>query len=192
MRTLAGILTLGSALAGQAPTAALGADLNGYVALQGRGFPRSPLNPVQPYTTPSASAQVETRWRWGPLDLEFTPFGRLDASDRKRTHADIRKFSARLSAWDWDWHIGIGKVFWGVAESHHLVDVVNQTDFVEDIDEEAKLGQPMLHASRLSDWGTLELFVLPGFRERTYPGEHGRLYLPIDTEHPVYESDKKR
>ena len=40
--------------------------------------------------------------------------------------------------------VGAAKVFWGTAESRHLVDIINQTDAVEDIDEEDKLGQPMV------------------------------------------------
>ena len=41
---------------------------------------------------------------------------------------------------DWSLSIGLGKVFWGVTEFNHLVDVINQTDLVEGIDGEAKLG----------------------------------------------------
>ena len=36
----------------------------------------------------------------------------------------------------WDLLIGVGKVFWGVTESRHLVDIVNQTDLVENPDQE--------------------------------------------------------
>ena len=56
---------------------------------------------------------------------------------------------------------GAVKVFWGVTESQHLVDVINQADLVENIDSEDKLGQPMINLSWGKDWGTLELFVLP-------------------------------
>ena len=40
------------------------------------------------------------------------------------------------------------------------------------------------------DWGLLEFFLLPYFRERTYPGIDGRLRTPlvIDTDNPLYES----
>jgi hypothetical protein len=73
-------------------------------------------------------------------------------------------------------------VFWGVTEFKHLVDVINQTDFVENIDGEDKLGQPMVNLSVVRDWGIVDLFVLPGFRERTFPGEDGRLRFayPVD------------
>jgi hypothetical protein len=81
-------------------------------------------------------------------------------------------------------------VFWGVTEFKHLVDIVNQTDLVENIDGEDKLGQPMAHLSLIRDWGIVDLYLLTGFRERTYPGTDGRLRLsvPIDTDRASYES----
>jgi hypothetical protein len=75
----------------------------------------------------------------------------------------------------WKLRLGLAKVFWGVTESQHLVDIINQTDLVENIDGEDKLGQPMINLTLLRSWGTLDFFVLPGFRERTFPGPHGRL-----------------
>ena len=61
---------------------------------------------------------------------------------------------------------------------------------MENLDGEDKLGQPMLKLSLEQDWGFLDLFVLPGFRERTYPGEDGRLrtHPRVDTSRAEYES----
>ena len=81
-------------------------------------------------------------------------------------------------------------MFWGVTESVHLVDIINQTDAVEDIDGEDKLGQPMIHYNVEGNLGALGLFVLPGFRERTFPGSKARLRgaLPFDTDRATYDS----
>jgi hypothetical protein len=70
------------------------------------------------------------------------------------------------------------------------VDVINQTDLVENLDTEDKLGQPLFSVATVRDWGTLELFVLPGFRERTFPGKSGRLRTEprVDTSAVRYES----
>ena len=62
-------------------------------------------------------------------------------------------------------YVGARQLFWGVTETVHLVDVINQNDLVEDIDGEDKLGQPMVSLLLDRDWGTLELFSLLGFRE---------------------------
>jgi hypothetical protein len=81
-------------------------------------------------------------------------------------------------------------VFWGVTESQHLVDVINQTDAVARVDAEAKLGQPMLNLNLYGEAGTLALYLLPYFRERSFAGAQGRLRLPllIDTGQTLYES----
>ena len=90
----------------------------------------------------------------------------------------------------YEWTVGVSKVFWGVAESQHLVDIINQTDLVENIDQEDKLGQPMVNLSLIRDWGTVDLFVLSYFRERTFPGSKGRLgpRPTVDTGAAIHES----
>jgi hypothetical protein len=80
-----------------------------------------------------------------------------------------------------------------VTESRHLVDIINQTDLVENIDEEDKLGQPMLEVSTLQDFSEVRFYVLPGFRERTFPGRDGRFRGPfvVDTDNARYDSAAK-
>ncbi len=72
-----------------------------------------------------------------------------------------------------------------------MVDIINQTDTVDGLDGEDKLGQPMLRVSRIMDNGSLDVYVLPYFRERTFPGLAGRFRAPlvVDTDNPTYESD---
>ena len=62
----------------------------------------------------------------------------------------------------------------GGKESNHLIDVINQSDSVENLDLEDKLGQPMVNLAFIRDWGSIDLFVLPLFRERTFVGVEGR------------------
>lgn len=141
---------------------------------------------------PSLILQPEWRFESDDRDHQFSlvPFARLDSRDRRRTHADLREAYWRRIYGAWDLLVGVNRVFWGVAESRHLVDIINQTDFVEDIDGEDKLGQPMLRLSTQRDWGAVRLFVLPGFRERTFPGEEGRLRFPLLTDgNAEYQSD---
>jgi hypothetical protein len=94
---------------------------------------------------------------------------------------------------DWELTAGLSKVYWGVAESQHLVDIINQTDFVEAPDGEDKLGQPMIKLSLIRDWGTVDSFILPGFRERTFPGEEGRFRsaLEIDSNNAQYQAGEE-
>lgn len=130
-------------------------------------------------------------WLDGDLTATFTPFFRADRSDDDRTHVDIREAKFQYSFGDWDATVGIDTVFWGKAEANHLVDIINQTDSLEDIDDEDALGQPMLRLSRLTDIGTFTAFYLPYFRERPFPGERGRLRsgLVVDEDQTDVQAD---
>ncbi len=120
----------------------------------------------------------------------FTPFARVDQGDSARSHVDIRELTWVRAAEVWELRVGLRRVFWGVAESNHLIDIVNQTDLVENLDTEDKLGQPMVNIALIRPWGTVDLFVLPGFRERTFPGKSGRLRTQprVDMSDATYES----
>ena len=130
----------------------------------------------------------------GKQTIELNPFYRYDANDSDREHADLRTGYWMYEGDNWDVRVGVDRVFWGVTESNHLVDVINQTDLVESFDGEEKLGQPMVKLSTYQSWGTLRAFVLPGFRERTYPGPNGRLRgpLPVAVDSAQYEAGAKR
>lgn len=183
-----------------------GADwrVSGFAALESRLFPADAPSPAalpgggtaaSPgyHASQSVAVQPElyTTWNERRDAFTFVPFLRVDEQDSERTHFDIRELTWLHAARDWELRAGIRKVFWGVTESRHLVDVINQTDQVENIDGEDKLGQPMINLALIRDWGTLDLFVLPGFRERTFPGRDGRLgsVPPVDTDRARFESD---
>lgn len=143
----------------------------------------------------SLVAQPELYWELfgGEASFTFTPFYRYDSLDNERSHGDIRE-ALYLTYWDdYELRVGISKVFWGVTESAHLVDVVNQTDQIESVDGEDKLGQPMVHFSAIKEWGTVDVLLLPYFRERTFAGEDGRLRPLIPVSGPaIYESTREQ
>ena len=139
----------------------------------------------------SVSVQPEYYRSWNDdrSSLTFSPFARLDNADSDRTHVDIRELFYTYVGGNWDLHVGAKRVFWGVTEFNHLVDIVNQTDLVENIDGEDKLGQPMVQWSTVQNWGILDLYLLLGHRERTFPGTDGRLTFPFEIlDDGVYES----
>lgn len=108
-----------------------------------------------------------------------------DTRTAHRTYGDIREFlwTHIADSNAWELRTGIGKVFWGVTESQHLVDVINQKDFRTDLDGEDKLGQPMINLTLVKDYGNLDFFILPGFRERAYQSKVGRL-TPVFVQNP--------
>ncbi|MCU7935371.1 MAG: hypothetical protein KZQ99_10890 [Candidatus Thiodiazotropha sp. (ex Dulcina madagascariensis)] len=170
-------------------------EWSGFVELQGRHFPQQALDADQSDGLLSVVVQPEyyQRWDQDKQSLLFVPFFRWDSADDERTHGDIRELIWTYAGDGWEARAGIGKVFWGVTEALHLVDVINQTDLVENPDGEQKLGQPMIKLSLEREWGIVDLYALPGFRERTYPGEEGRLrtHPRVDRDKPGYESDRE-
>ena len=170
-------------------------DLSGNISLETRVFPYHPAFADQDRTTvsPSVALQPELVFETESSNDRLTvqPFFRYDRDDPHRTHGDIRIANWLHQAEIWDLVVGLDKVFWGVAESRHLVDIVNQTDLVERADGEEKLGQPMVNLNVQSDFGTWSAFILPGFRERTFPGRRARLRGPlrVDVDNPVYHAD---
>ncbi|MEM9706621.1 MAG: hypothetical protein AAF850_11165 [Pseudomonadota bacterium] len=130
---------------------------------------------------PSVILAPDFRWETGDRKhtVAISPFARLDTRDNQRTHFDLREAYYRYVGNEWEALVGLTRVFWGVTEGRHLVDIINTPDGVEDIDGEDKLGQPMAKLSLLKDWGKLDVFLLWGFRPQTFPGENGRLRPPV-------------
>ena len=158
-------------------------DISASVDLQSRLFTETARWPGQASRSAqfSMAATADLRWRndAGNQRMSAIPYARWDHTDSERSLLDLRE-----AYWAWEGNnvellIGANTVFWGVAESVHLVDIVNQTDLNADIDGEDKLGQPMLNLALQQDWGELSFYVLPYFRERTFAGSEGRFRTPL-------------
>ena len=170
-------------------------EISGKIALEGRWFPDEAAHPGQRGATIGHTAQATLHVAHEDgASFTLTPFWRHDSADAERSHADLREayllLFGELGDGEWEARLGVDRVFWGVTEFHHLVNIVNQADLVEHPNEEITLGQLMAHLTWTADWGTLEVFVLPLHRARTYPGRGGRLRgaLPVDGRRVTYES----
>lgn len=170
-------------------------EIDGSAGIEQRYFLQDPAyaNQVRSQGSVFFQPQVYMEWNDGDDSLTFQPFVRFDQEDSERTHGDIRELMWVHVTDNLEFKTGIGKVFWGQTESLHLVDIINQTDSVEALDGEDKLGQPMVSMSYETEWGTFSSFVLPFFRERTFAGADGRLRPPfaIDVDNPIYESSNE-
>ena len=167
-------------------------DFSGNIALESLIFSEPGLDASQMDDNITLSFKPKWTGEWNDGDDAWSVeiFLRADNRDEGREHADIRELLWLHLDGDNEWRVGINTMFWGVTESQHLVDVINQIDQVEGIDGEDKLGQPMIHLKQYHDWGVLDFLVLPGFRERTFQAAQGRLRFPIvvDTSAPIYDS----
>lgn len=142
-------------------------------------------------------------WNRGRDYGVFVPFGRLDSDDNKRSHGDIREllWSHFFDENEWggrleglEFHGGVGREFWGVTEFYHLVDTINQVDFVESLNSEERLGQPLLSLAYQAASHRFEIWWLPVFREREFSDEESRFRFSalLDSEQAIFRSTEKR
>ena len=181
-----------------AHTAAAQHELSGRVAVESRWFPQTAAHGGQRAYNAGLVAEPKLYLQVaGSTGFTLAPFFRTDAADPARTHGDLREayllLSGPLGGSEWELRLGVDRVFWGVAEARHLVDIVNQTDLVDHPNEKTKLGQPMAHLTFSGDWGAAELFAISYHRLRPFPGRAGRLRpkFRIDNDLATYESGAK-
>lgn len=168
-------------------------EIQGDIAVEARLFSEEPLYEDQHRNSGSLSLNLEGFEQiTDTVEFNFKTFLRYDSADSTRTYADLRLFNFLYAKESYQLVVGVAKVFWGVAEFVHLVDVINQTDVLESLDGEEKLGQPMVSFSMEKDWGMVEAFLLPFFRKCQFPGKGGRLRgSVIDEEDSEFESSRK-
>jgi hypothetical protein len=125
-------------------------------------------------------------YAFGTLDAEYilTENDKFEAElyARGTPYSSYSLFDARHAFYlhttgAWDFLLGVNTVAWGVTESRHLVDIVNQRDYGGNLDDdEDRLGQPMANLNLISpEMGTVSLFALFGFREVDFPEGGDRL-----------------
>lgn len=183
------------ACAASAETSKIETELSGRLAMEGRWFPNEAAHRGQ--RDGSLGFTAEPTLYLEHVDggsFTLTPHYRYDSADPDRTNADLREayflLFGELGDGEWEARLGIDRVFWGVAEFHHLVNIVNQVDLTDHLNEESRMGQLMAHLTWSADWGVLEFFAMPLHRERTLPGRKGRLRtrVPFDQKRVSYES----
>ena len=169
-------------------------EFNLEVSADYRQFFKKGIFPEQKSTFFSSTIKPSfyAEWEEGKNIFQFTGFARLEPHKTGRSHIDIRELYFQTVLNNLELSIGLKKIFWGVTESIHLVDIINQTDNLEGFGGEDKLGQPMMHLVFPSKLGTFEFFHLLYFRKRQFPHTAGRFQLPLpwealDFEDPVKE-----
>lgn len=180
-------------------------ELFGFFDVQGRFFPQDPAQQgALRDQAPENDYYFNGSLAWEPgffmnvtdyMNFELILFGRVDQHDRNRTHGDIREAFFELFFDQWSFGFGVHKVFWGVTESKHLVDIINQTDLVEDFDADIKLGQAMVTSSYTNDKaGIFSLYLMSWARPLVFPSLAGRptLPIPVDNGEREYESRLKQ
>lgn len=171
-------------------------ELTGYAALEGRWFFDETQFDEQESNN-AVGVVIEPEFYHVSINgndiYTIRPFARYDSVDSHRSHLDMRQLDWVHASDNWETRVGVSKVFWGVTESNHLVDIINQTDLLEDAGGEDKLGQPMIELGLFQDFGTMRFFYLPYFREQKYVSQDGRLRgdPTVEIDQAIYDSDAK-
>lgn len=189
------VLALAAAwLAAPAAHAEMEFDFGGYVEPELRIFTQTPSDPRQSNSDFSLAGQLEFElFLSDDHTVIVTPFARWDARDDERTHFDLREAYYEAVFDRFELRVGLNKVFWGRTEAAHLIDIVNQTDSLEGVDGEEKLGQPMVNVTVPTDFGIFDFYWLPYFRERHFESGFGRprFDIPVSNSIALYESDQE-
>ncbi|MEM7569433.1 MAG: hypothetical protein AAF337_06535 [Pseudomonadota bacterium] len=162
----------------------------GYVEAEGRPYLQESIDGDRPRVTGSIAAQPTLEWQVTEGHaFKITGFGRVDAADSRRTHAEVREAKYTGQFGNVQFTAGFDTLFWGTTESFHLVDIINQIDGVEDIDDEDKRGELMVAGSLVTKLGTFSAYAMPLARQRTFPGADGRPNGPllVDMDQALYD-----
>ncbi|MCB1905879.1 MAG: hypothetical protein KDH15_00795 [Rhodocyclaceae bacterium] len=153
----------------------VGADTRIY--LRGAAFDGQERAPFSLLAEPRLRAVSADRRK----EFLFIPYLRESAGTTERGGGDIRDLYGAHHGDGWSALVGVSRVFWGAAESLHMIDIVNQSDLAEDYRGHFKLGQPMAMLTLTHPYGQFELLALPGFRERRFAPARSRprLALPV-------------
>lgn len=186
-------------LVAQMPRAAQAQALQGDISGEYRAFFKTDsANPSASDYRGGATAELHLKYGGdlpgGAGSFLMDARATADQRDNHRNRIDFNELSWRRSAGNVSLLAGMHTEFWGVTESWHLVDVLNQTDLTANIDQRVKLGQMTLKASYRSELGNFSLYVLPLFRERVFVGERGRLKpaYNVDASLSTYESSREK
>jgi hypothetical protein len=171
------------------------ADINTDITLQARVFdkqPESVTKAKKDHADTSIALRLEGRKSLNPA-LDFKYEAVYKATPSARQHFNVASLFVSYYAETWDLRFGYDTVFWGVMESNHVVDYVNQSNYLESFHTEDKLGQPMIALRTLSDSMVFQAFALIGTQEREFLSPHERLSgnIHVDDANSEFESSHK-
>lgn len=144
-----------------------------------RVFPQQGLQQQQKRAYASLAAQPRFDWRSEQQNqrIRIEPFLRGSTPDGNRSHVDLREAYYQYSGLQWQLKVGVSSEFWGVTESQHLVDVINQADIAENPIGKEKLGQPMVKLGFEPAFGNIDLYLLPYFRAKEFASARERFQV---------------
>ena len=158
-----GLSSLAAAAVALLPSHAALADASsrGGVTLETRAFV-----PDEDETTEdlgiAVSSQMEVKFQAKPFSVVLRGFARLDAIDDTRNIVDLQEGYVGFTTDRFTLRIGSQIINWTATEAFHPADILNSRNLDSDIENQEKLGEPMVE-----------------FRLRVLKGEIGAYFMPV-------------
>ncbi|MFN1515059.1 malate transporter [Vibrio owensii] len=120
-------------------------------------------------------------WNDSGWAATFSPYAEYEFQS-EQGFINLREANITYAGETIEWLLGYGVVYWGVTEVYQPVNVVNQYDGRIALGYEEKIGQPMLQARWLPDWGDVQMLLLPFHQPRKFrePDQRRTLIKPVD------------
>ncbi|WP_045415140.1 hypothetical protein [Vibrio owensii] len=120
-------------------------------------------------------------WNDSGWAATFSPYAEYEFQS-EQGFINLRETNITYAGETIEWLLGFGVVYWGVTEVYQPVNVVNQYDGRIALGYEKKMGQPMLQARWLPDWGDVQMLLLPFHQPRKFrkPDQRRTLIKPVD------------
>ncbi len=135
----------------------------------------------------SSELKVEAYYDKDRFRFASEIIGRIDSEDSGRRIIEAREAFINSMYNNLDFFIGHRQVFWGVAESKNVVDIINQKDNAANQGNDAKLGAPSISIEKLTDFGDFQIWYLPKFRNRTFNDSDSHPSNGLDVKSSSYE-----
>lgn len=166
-------------------------DVQGNINLEQRHYTSKGDQQTEQYEA-TLSFQPELYYSYDNIQINIKPYARMNSLDKNKSDFYFKELNITYSSNAHEFTAGINQVFWGVTESQHIIDIVNQTDILASVDFKQKIGQPMLQYTYYLNESSLQVFFLTKFQESLYASNEGRLRpaFVVDPSLVKFESSK--
>jgi hypothetical protein len=165
-----------------------GLPVSGFVGAEVLQFTQGGAGPE---TINRLSAELRTNGKLSDaLSFDLRLFYSRAIGEDGGDYVDPRVAKISWEGGNWQAVLGYDIVYWGVAESQNVVNIVNQRDQVRDLQGDLALGQAMFALRYFGPSWALEGFVLPKFRNLDYGVDNQRwgFGFPVDGDSATFES----
>lgn len=129
-------------------------------------------------------------WNDSGWAATFSPYAEYELQS-EQGFVNFREANVTYAAENIEWLLGYSVVYWGVTEVYQPVNIINQYEGRIALGYEEKMGQPMLQARWLPDWGEMQVLLLPFHQPRQFRDPQQRRALTKPVSSNAFYSDGK-